>query len=467
MSGDALIGTHASHRVRLPAAIALLVLLSGLVFGFGPRMLDFQGLDAASTRNPLEMKSIRQHLYVWLVQPSRAWDDSWGVMLEAYDWLQEPHESTLYQDIFFERQHKFQYPPTALLPLTAMAGLGVAPTAHRLNIVSWGWIAISALAMAALSVVLAERSGVVEPVGWRGRAIVGATAAFATLTFYPIMAAYTIGQIQTWITGTFVLVCLCWLYDRRLLAGMLIGAICLVKPQFALLPVWAILRRQWSFLIGWTVVVAPLLGLSVALYGPANNLDYLSVLQFLSLHGETYFHNQSVNGLLNRLLNPGDSVRMPPVFPPYSFLVYAATLLSSGCLILGALFLRGRGVDRGSLLDLMTAALSFTIASPIAWEYHYGVELPIFTALLLALLTQPPSRRRWGLVAILALAYVLTANYFPLANRAAETPYNFVQSYVLFAGLATLWLLYRVPAPLGWRRTAARLTLQPRRSTSA
>lgn len=440
----------ASRGRRLLAVIGLFVLLSSLVFGFGPRMLDLGGLEAATTRNPLELKSIRQHLYVWLVEPSRAWDDSWGVMLEAYDWLQEPHEHTLYQDVFFGRQHKFQYPLTALLPLTAMAKLGVAPTAHRLNIIGWGWIAMTALAMAAFSAVLAKRSGVVEPVGWRARAMVGAAAAFATLTFYPIMLGYTIGQIQTWITGAFVLVCLCWIYDRRLLAGMLIGAICVVKPQFALFPVWAILRRQWSFLIGWTVIVAAMLGLAFGLYGLANNLDYLSVLRFLSLHGENYFHNQSVNGLLNRLLNPGDSLRMPPEFPPYNSLVYAATLLSSAVVILGALLLRGRGSDRGSLLDLMTAALSFTIASPIAWEYHYGIELPIFAVLLFALLAETRSRRRWGLIAMLAAAYVLSANYFPIANRAAQSPFNFVQSYLLLAGLAALWLLYRIRAPFGW-----------------
>jgi len=435
---------------------ALVVLLSILVFGFGPRGLDTRGLEEAAARNPLELKSLRQHLYIWLVEPSRAWDDSWGVMLDAYDWLQKPHESTLYQDVFFRQQHKFQYPPTALLPLTAMAKLGIAPTAHRLNIIGWGWIAITALAMAALSAALAEQSGAIEPSDRAGRALAAGTAALASLTFYPVMLAFTIGQIQTWITGCFVLVCLCWIHDRRLLAGMLIGAICLIKPQFALFPIWAVLRRQWSFLIGWGLVVAPMVILSIALYGFANNLDYLSVLQFLSLHGETYFHNQSVNGLLNRLLNPGDSLRMPPEFPPYSPLVHMATMLSSAALVLAALFPRGSRLDRAGLLDLMTAALSFTIASPIAWEYHYGVELPIFAALLFALSAQARLERRWRLGAMLAIAYLLSANYFPITNRAAQGGFNFVQSYLLVAGLAVLWLLYRLRA-----QSDARASLRP------
>lgn len=404
-------------------------------------------------RNPLEMKSVRYHLYIWLIEPYRAWDDSWGVMLDAYDWLKEPHDGTLYQEVFFARQHKFQYPPTALLPLTIMDKLGVAPTAHRLNIISWGWIAITAVAMAAFSMTLAKRSGVLRAGDWRTHALVAGATVLATLTFYPVMLAYTIGQIQAWINAIFVLTCLCWIYDRRLLAGMLIGAVCLVKAQFTLLPIWAILRRQWSFVIGWSMVVVPMLIISIATYGLANNLDYLSVLKFLSLHGENYFHNQSVNGLLNRLLFLGDSVRMPPEFPPYNSLVYGATLLSSVVLVLAALFVRGRESDKGSLLDFLTAALTFTIASPIAWEYHYGILLPILAILLFALVAQWQEERRWSLWAALAVSYLLAANYFPATNRTAETLLNFVQSYLMFAGLATLWLLYWVRAPRSFDRS--------------
>lgn len=229
---------------------------------------------------------------------------------------------------------------------------------------------------------------------------------------------------------------------------MLICAICLVKPQFAAFLLWGALRHQWSFLIGWCAVAFPALAISVALFGAANHLDYLSVLQFLSRHGEAYYANQSVNGLLNRMLFNGDGLNWSGTdFPPCNEVVYFGTLLSSMALILAALLVRGRQPDKGGLFDFMTAALTFTIASPIAWEHHYGILPPILIDLLFALLATPRLARSFSLWMTLGIAYVLSANDFPIANLAAGTSFNFVQSYVLFGGLAALWLLYRVETP--------------------
>ena len=394
----------------------------------------------------LNMESSRNQLHAWALDPGHGWADSWDPMIAALDWLQTPHEGKLYQAIFFEQQIKFQYPPTSLLPLAAMRAVGVPLSPDLLNVVGWAWIVVTALAMAGFAVVLAERSGIAGKGDMLTRAAVGGMAIVATLTFYPIMLAYTIGQVQTWINALFIFACLAFVLERRGLAGALIGAICLLKPQFGLFVIWGVLRRDWPLLLGWVVVFVPASVLSLALFGVANNLDYLSVLQFLSSHGENYFHNQSVNGLLNRALFLGDSLVVPPVFPPYQPLVYYGTLLTSFALVVGALFLRDRADDKGGLLDFMTAALTFTIASPIAWEYHYGILPPILAALLFALVLQPRQARPILWLG-LALAYLFTANFLPITNELAESHLNFLQSYLLFAGLVTLWLLYRIRTP--------------------
>jgi hypothetical protein len=235
-------------------------------------------------------------------------------------------------------------------------------------------------------------------------------------------------------------------------AGMLIGAICLLKPQFALFVIWGALRRQWQFLIGGCIVAAPVAAFTLVHYGLGNNLDYLRILRFLSWHGEIYYHNQSMNGLLNRLIVGGDSLDGPFWFPKHDPIVYGGTLLSSAVLVLGALFLRARKSDSGGLLDFLTAALTFTIASPIAWEYHYGIQLPILATVFFALLAQPEQRRRWALWMTLAIVYVFTANHFEVAGKTADTPFNVVQSYMFFAGLAALWLLYQVRTPPSFDR---------------
>ncbi len=187
------------------------------------------------------------------------------------------------------------------------------------------------------------------------------------------------------------------------------------------------------------------------MFGIANHLDYLSVLQYLSRHGEAYHGNQSVNGVLNRWFFPDLSEPFSfHSFPPYQSFVYLGTLLSSALLIIAALFLRARQPDRGGVLDFLTAALTFTIASPIAWEHHYGILPPIFVALLFNLLALPSASPKRTLLTVLAAAYLLSATYVSFADLARGAWLDLFQSYLLFAGLATLWLLHRLPTPSGF-----------------
>src|SRR5271154_5344210 len=55
--------------------------------------------------------ALTAHHLLWLWLRGDALDDSWAPMIRAYTWFQEPHQSTLYQDIFFSQHVKFQYPP--------------------------------------------------------------------------------------------------------------------------------------------------------------------------------------------------------------------------------------------------------------------------------------------------------------------------------------------------------------------
>jgi hypothetical protein len=85
-------------------------------------------------------------------------------------------------------------------------------------------------------------------------------------------------------------------------------------------------------------------------------------------------------------------------------------------------------------------ALSCTMASPIAWEHHYGITLPIF-AVLLASSIGDPRRLVW-----LALAYVLIATFVPLTNTLATNVLGVFQSTLLAGALILLVTLYRSAA---------------------
>jgi alpha-1,2-mannosyltransferase len=88
-------------------------------------------------------------------------------------------------------------------------------------------------------------------------------------------------------------------------------------------------------------------------------------------------------------------------------------------------------------------ALSVTIASPIAWEHHYGTMFPVFAILLASVIGH---RRR---LILLTVSYVLISNFIPVTNLLAPTVLNVAQSYLLAGALIVLMLLHT--ARPGWQ----------------
>jgi alpha-1,2-mannosyltransferase len=362
--------------------------------------------------------------------------DSWWPMFAAVHCLREKPDQLLYTTLFFGWKTKFQYPPTSLLivyhALAVCSGIGLM---HALTVLSWLLVfATAGFAAAVLVRSLPERA---TPTG-RDRALFAAVGVGLALTYYPVVRAFWLGQIQVWINAFFAALVWAWMGQRKKTCGVLAGLMCLIKPQYGVLLLWGALRRQWSFVLAAAAAGGVGLAFSVWQFGLANHVDYLPVLSFIARHGESFYANQSVNGLLHHLLGNGDSLGWDPHgFAPFHPLVYAGTTAASLALLGIALFGPLRRRAPGSVLDLGAAALACTLASPVAWEHHYGILLPVYAVLFADLYR---TGRRMGLVA-LAVSYALTSNFFAGLNRFAATPYNFLQSYVLFGGLIALGLL--------------------------
>jgi len=170
-----------------------------------------------------------------------------------------------------------------------------------------------------------------------------------------------------------------WQYKKKKTAGLLIGLICAIKPQWGILLLWGALRRQWAMVIVGALTLTILIAISAFIYGLHHFVDYLSVLSFLSQRGEAYFPNQSVNGLLNRLFFNGNNLHFADEsFPPFNPVIYGSTLISSLLIITTALFWRWRDISNVDAPELAIMMLSMTIASPIAWEHHYGYSVAHF-----------------------------------------------------------------------------------------
>ncbi len=228
-----------------------------------------------------------------------------------------------------------------------------------------------------------------------------------TTLYYPIVISYNLGQIQTILTLLGVLSMYCWTLDKKYLVGLLIGIICLIKPQLVMILVWAVVRKQWRMVMAAIAVILPFLFISLWHYGLRNHLEYLSLLSFLSHHGEGYYLNQSMNGLMNRILLNGNNVHWSYGFPPYSSLVYTVTM-----------------------------------ASPIAWKHHYGILLTIFI-LLLPFAVYYYQNKKWVLL-ILIFAFTLSAQLIEFVRAFADSMLNILQSYMFFGACIILAFLYRI-----------------------
>jgi alpha-1,2-mannosyltransferase len=432
-------------REHLTMAIALcafapMVLISALGWLYAARLrqiipVELTNLDAVRT------------LLLGMVHASVR-PDSWGPMLRALAVLRGPDHDGLYQALFFDGHVRFQYPPTSLLSLDLLSAVGLA-SVRVLNAINTVVYLLNAAATGLLLWLLfrgqgrlAGRNGL--SLSQAGMAAIGVAAAF---TFYPDVRAHILGQIQVWIDLLFTCGVIAWWLDRRLATGVLIGLACTIKPQFGLLLLWGLLWREWAFCGGMLASMLPVALVSLLRYGLPAHLGYLNVLAFLSRHGESFFANNSVNGILNGYVSGTASMVWDSSgFPPYHPLVYAGTATASILALAVIVFvpLLSRKV-RPSIMDFGVAAICTVVGSPVAWEHHYGILLPVFAVALRCALDWPFAARRGLHLGLLALCWTLVANFIPFADVLAGTKWQFLQAHLFFGALLLLVLLLARP----------------------
>ena len=362
--------------------------------------------------------------------------DSWGQMTTALAEFRAHPEAPLYHEVFFRRHIRFPYPPTSLLVTDVIDQGGL--DGRFLTLVSW----LAVCMTAGLIAVLLIRGLAPEPAtDERGeRVALFILAGVATLMFYPVVKGFALGQLQTWINLLLGLVLWFWASGRERPAGALAAAATLLKPHYGLLLAWGATRCRWAFCATFAAVLLATLSVSLSIFGLRNHVDYLWMLSYAGARGESYMANNAVNGLLHRLIFNGENLtwhedRYPPLHP----FVTGATTLVSAVLVSFSLLWRRRGRGAGGMADLMIAILTCVLASPVAWEHHYGILLPIY-----AIIVPVAFRTSCMTVVWLALSYVLASNYFGITRLAADTYFTFVQSSLLFGATIVLVVLYQL-----------------------
>jgi hypothetical protein len=366
--------------------------------------------------------------------------DSWLAMRAALTQLREHPTDSLYDGVF-EQCIKFQYAPSSLLILDGMHSV-FGPAALKnpvLNMISIGFFLIM---LFAISEIFVLASGTRRKLGVLDRAV----PVLFTLTFYPALKSIELGQIQTWLNSLFAVSVLLYLRGQQVWGGVLFGVVVTIKPQLGMFLPWALIRKDWPFVRGMGACAVVVMLLSLWRYGLTTHLDYARVLSVISRHGESYFANQSFNGLLLRALHLGpNQYFLHDQFGPYHPVVHVGTMLTSLTILGFALFWRRESyrTDRG--LSLCLAALCFTIGSPIAWEHHYGI-LPVLFAVALGALLRSGGEPR-GLWIALGAAWLLTAVRFAATLALANTSLNVLQSHMYFGALILLVLLHLLRGP--------------------
>lgn len=366
--------------------------------------------------------------------------DSWSYMAQA-DAALRRSPADLYERVFFQHQIRFIYPPVSLLLYRgwqSAASLGVAPfTALKITLYLCflgTWLVASEYF---LSVASSGRSTFSRGQRWFIRLILAALM----MTFLPLINALFLGQVQTILNFFAAASVLLWWKQRRVAAGVLLGLCCWVKPQLALFLLWGLLRRQWSFAVSLAAVISAGLVLSVAMFGLHNTVEYGAVLHFLSLRGDSLFTNQSLNGLLHRLMHVGSPARVIDGYPPFNRTIWLATWASSGLLLALALFVPPMRRIAGSATDFLIFAMASVMASPIAWEHHYGV---FFLAFLLLMPTALLRAHTFFL--LLSLYLLMSGTWAPLPKLLLLTPWTFTLSHLYYGALGIFaWLLVAPP----------------------
>ena len=367
-------------------------------------------------------------------------EDSWRPMADALN----VHAAGLpiYQELFYGRGEKFQYPLSSLLPLQALRGLGLGSVSY-LDGMNLLLAAADALAMGALAWCLIGQT--VRPPLPRVRWALCGAAAASVAVCYPIIRGLELGQIQIWLDLCVTLACLALLQRQDGWAGAAMGFSAAIKPQFIPLLALAALGRYWRFCLGFAAVLGAMLAAAALIFGVADNLAYLGVLQYISRHGESFYANSTINGVMNRLLGNGSNlVWQPHDFAPFNGAVYAATALSSIVLLALPFAVRPRQpqpTDR--LLHFGVCIVCSVIASPIAWEHHFGVLPPVFLIAAAAVAGEQPARRLTSTL-WLGIAWVLVASkLWPLTNHLSQSWLNPLQATPLIGAFVLLGVLLR------------------------
>jgi hypothetical protein len=426
-----------SPGARIPAA---------LLFATG-----FLAILPAIVMLALGDKASLSPLAIWLKGPliPATGIDSWVPINNALAYVDNHPATGLYQETYFNSHDQFIYSPISLVLFKFARFLGVNwASPQSVSQLSWFFIpaviVCDALLLRALVSSVTGKAAGRQHIGPIGLPLQFLLAALSVLFFYPLIRGYTLGQIQTWLTFGLVLSFVLWFYEKKLGTGIALGLIAAVKPHIGIAFLWALVRREWRMAFAMGATAATLTVLSLFAFGIQVHFEYLDLLSYLSKRGESFHYSHSVESMLLRLTQNGNNLEWDGTHTQVKYVPWLHWIATASSLVILALpfALRPSISKLESQVDYSILLLAVTMASPVAYEHHYGVLTIIFLCAGVLWLHFGSAHRWTGI--LLAICYALSTNLFPVVDRLADSSWNVLQSYLLWSSLLMLALLYRL-----------------------
>jgi hypothetical protein len=313
----------------------------------------------------------------------------------------------------------FVYPPTFAL---AMVPLTLLP----FQVALFGWFALIAGSLIGTAHVLLR---LLVPLERRSHmAAVVATTGLLVL-FQPIRGILATGNVDTLILFLLTLTLADYRSGKTVRAGVWLALAGLIKPTVGFILVFLVLKRAWRALVACGMVGTVLLGISAAVIGLSQTLDFVSVASYWS--SPTFAVspvNQAPYGLLLRLFTQ-NPYTVPLLDAPVLATLLRVLVIGGVLLTLAFTIKRSSQVPPRKLaLEYGLVLIGMLLASPLSEDIHYTYLAIPMIALAAAAWATWPSRAARIVAAGLAIVYVYLS--LPMLHAAKMAFYAFYEAPV-------------------------------------
>lgn len=348
----------------------------------------------------------------------------------------------------------YVYPPTAaieLLPFALIARWGGDSLATQ-SVDLAGRIGALAILLVTLRFL---RRIAVTPRDW-------ALAVVVILAFFPLRWALCCVNVQSLINAFVAAAILAYGGSRRTLCGILLGLANCLKPHLAVVVLFAVVRREWRVALSAVATAAILMLVSVAALGLEPWVAYVRDVLPTMLDGYAVWGNQSILGLARRWVGDPYVMKLVPASVGVSRFGWCASAVLLALALAPRMWQfrssprpgsRTAETDRRAYFpppalllrssDIGIALLAITMASPIAWDHHYGWTVVVFAV---SLAVGRLVRLSTGYYLTLAGSYVLLAtDWIPVAAD-RPGPFSLLDSTKLLAAVllcGATWYAHR------------------------